>query len=537
MPGFFEIIMSLLSAIAIFMFGMKMMCDGLENVAQEKLKGFFNKAIKNPYMGALVGLIVAGVIQSSTATTVMVVGFVNAGLMNLAQSVGVIIGANVGTTLTGQMMAIRISDYIPHFLTIGTALFLFLKKEKARESGRALLGFGMLLLGMRYMSQAMVPVAQSDFFQNLILMLEGNIFLGVFVGFLMAGILNSSTAAKAIIMSLAATGYINLSIGIPLVLGTNIGTTITALISGMSANRNAKKAAMIHLIYNLVSVVIFLPFTQPFSTFIDGLGGEAPQQIANIHTFFNIASAIVLLPFSKLLIKIVDFLVKGQDEEVLVNRLDKRFLETPAVAFDQAFKQTLLMYKLARKNLQTASKSLISQRSCKMDEINEVENQINELEREITSFIVSIPRRKNDTENFKFASMVRIISDIERIGDHSKNIAQLACEAIEVKAVFSDEAKQELQLLLDSVTKAVDSSFESYKNNNYQKAEETLKVEEHIDMLEDVLRDKHIERLNANTCSAHGGAIFLDAISNFERIGDHSVNIAESIIKSQKVLT
>lgn len=531
-----EISINLLSAIAIFMFGMHIMCEGLNNIAQEKLKGFFTKTIRNPYMGAAVGLAVATILQSSTAPTVMVVGFVNAGLMSLYQAVGVIIGANVGTTLTGQMMAIRIADYIPWFLLIGTAFYLFTKKEKLREFGKIVLGFGLLFLGLQYMTRAMVPVAQSDFFQDLIVMLEGNALLGVVVGFFMSALLNSSTASKAIIMSLAATNAISLTVGIPIVLGTNIGTTVTAVISSMSGNVQAKKAAMIHLLYNVISVVLFLPFTNQFANFIDHLGGESPQQIANIHTFFNVICAMLLLPFSKYLIKLVDFIFKGSDKDVKVRRLDERFLKSPAVAYEQAFQESLKMYDLAMTNLQMASDALLHQQPKKLTEIVKNEKELNALETDISSFLVMISTRyKGEIENERIVSMIKTVSSIERIGDYAQSIARLGIEASKTGEKFSDEALAELKEIFGTTVTAVESAYESYKDSNYQKAIDTIKNEERIDILEDHLRNNHIERLNNNHCTAHSGAIFLDTISDLEGIGHHSAHIAESILKMQSV--
>jgi phosphate:Na+ symporter len=335
-------------------------------------------------------------------------------------------------------------------------------------------------------------------------------------------------------MSLAATGSISMTIGIPLVLGTNIGTTITAVVSSISANKNAKKAAMIHLIYNIVSVVLFIPFTNHFAVFIEYLGGETPQQIANIHTFFNLISALILLPFSKYLMKLTDILIKSDDTET-VSRLDKRFLEKPAIAFEQAFQETLHMYELARQNLKIASTALIGQKSLNLKEIDENEKILNKLERDISSFLVSITTRyKHEVDNTRIASMIKIISDIERIGDHAQNIGELAIEVANSETKFSEDAVLELKQICKTTLTAVDTAYDGYRDNNYLKAADTFEIEERIDYLEEHLRDNHIIRLNNSICQAHSGAIFLDVISNLERIGDHSVNIAESILKTQK---
>ena len=529
---YINILLGLFSGLALFLFGMEFMGDGLENAAGSRLKSFFDKAITNPLKGALVGTIVTAIIQSSSATTVMVVGFVNAGLMSLYQAVGVIMGANIGTTITGQLITFKIDDYIPLFIIIGAALILFMKQEKRKEIGKIVFGFGLLFMGLSQMKDAMSPIAQTTFFQDLILTLEGNMFLGILVGAAMTAVVQSSSASTAILLSLAATGAISLQVAIPILFGNNIGTCVTALLSSLNANKVAKKAAFIHLSFNLIGTLIFLPLINILSQVVMYMGGDIDKQIANAHTIFNIVNAIILLPFAGVFVKLANLALKDKEgEKPTINRWDRRFLETPAIAFEQAFQESLTMYDLAKENLTLSTNALIDGKVTNLKKIFKNESEINRLERELSTFLVSISSHDiTEVDTNRIASMIKIISDIERIGDHSKNIAELAEEVSTSKLTFTSDALEELRLMYNYTIESINSSYASYKNNNRQKANDTMIFEENIDRLEELLRDKHIQRLSQNKCNAHSGAVFLDAISNFERIGDHSINIAEYVL-------
>ena len=536
---YINILLGLFSGLALFLFGMEFMGDGLENAAGSRLKSFFDKAITNPLKGALVGTIVTAIIQSSSATTVMVVGFVNAGLMSLYQAVGVIMGANIGTTITGQLITFKIDDYIPLFIIIGAALILFMKQEKRKEIGKIVFGFGLLFMGLSQMKDAMSPIAQTTFFQDLILTLEGNMFLGILVGAAMTAVVQSSSASTAILLSLAATGAISLQVAIPILFGNNIGTCVTALLSSLNANKVAKKAAFIHLSFNLIGTLIFLPLINILSQVVMYMGGDIDKQIANAHTIFNIVNAIILLPFAGVFVKLANLALKDKEgEKPTINRLDRRFLETPAIAFEQAFQESLTMYDLAKENLTLSTNALIDGKVTNLKKIFKNESEINRLERELSTFLVSISSHDiTEVDTNRIASMIKIISDIERIGDHSKNIAELAEEVSTSKLTFTSDALEELRLMYNYTIESINSSYASYKNNNLQKANDTMIFEENIDRLEELLRDKHIQRLSQNKCNAHSGAVFLDAISNFERIGDHSLNIAEYVLSLDNNMT
>ncbi len=526
-----NILLGLFSGLALFLFGMEFMGDGLENAAGSRLKSFFDKAITNPLKGALVGTIVTAIIQSSSATTVMVVGFVNAGLMSLYQAVGVIMGANIGTTITGQLITFKIDDYIPLFIIIGAALILFMKQQNRKEIGKIIFGFGLLFMGLSTMKESMSPIAETTFFQDLIMALEGNMFLGILVGAIMTAVVQSSSASTAILLSLAATGAISLQVAIPILFGNNIGTCVTALLSSLNANKIAKKAAFIHLAFNLIGTLIFLPFINILSQVVVSIGGDIDRQIANAHTIFNVVNAALLLPFAGLFVKLANLALKDKASETTINRLDPRFLETPAIAFEQAFQESLTMFELAKENVTLATNALIENDLSHTKKIYENEAEINRLERDLSTFLVSISSHDiTEVDTNRIASMIKIVNDIERIGDHSKNIAELAQEVSTGKLTFTKDALEELKLIYNYTIESIKSSYTSYKTNNREKANDTMVFEENIDRLEELLRDKHIQRLSQNKCNAHSGAVFLDAISNFERIGDHSINIAEYVL-------
>ena len=523
----------LLSSISIFLLGMHFLGEGLKNAAQEKLKTFFDKGIRNRFMGTFIGAFVTIIWQSSSATTVMVIGFINAGLMTLTQASGVIIGANIGTTLTGHIMAIRISDFIPLLMIVGGGLFLFIKKDRTKEIGKVFFGFGLLFMGLGAMSTAMRPLAQSDFFADVIMMLEGNLLLGILVGAAMTAILNSSSATTAIILSLATAGAINLNVAIPIVFGMNIGTCLTGIISSIGANKNAKRAAIFLLFFNIIGTLLFIPFVSPLTNLITGWGGEIEQQIANTHTFFNVVTALLILPFSSLLVKLVTRIIKDDDAKESLNPLDIRFLDNPAIAIDQALKESLNMHELAIENLDIATTTLLEKKNNKLSKFHANEKKINQLEYEIANFLTSIPAEHlTETISTRIASMIKITNDIERIGDHAKNIIEVAEELKDEDLSFSVEAIGELKAMFKQTHDALTAAYHSFEGNDITQAAIAIANENEIDLLEEKLREDHISRLKQKVCNARSGVLFLDTISNLERIGDHSKNIAEYVIKS-----
>ena len=521
----------LFGGLGLFLYGMKMMGDGLENASGEKLKKIFERITSNPVKGVATGAIITAVIQSSSATTVMIVGFVNAGLMNLYQAAAVIMGANIGTTVTAQLIAFKLDTIIPVFLGIGSLTILLSKGKKGREIGNIVLGFGILFLGMELMKNTMSPLAESPAFATLIMKLEGNTILGILTGAFMTAVIQSSSAS---------TGALPLAVAVPILFGNNIGTCITALLSSIGTSKTAKKAALIHLFFNIFGTLIFIPLINPLISVVQQLspGGtsEIKRQIANAHTIFNITNTIIMIPFIKYLVLLVNKLIPGEDEvETMgVKYIDERLLETPVIAVGQTTKEVVRMANLAKDNVQLAMMCFLNNDEKGIKTVYENEKLINLLEDEITSYLVKLSTTElSEHQTNIVTSMFHVVNDIERIGDHAENLADLTSEKIQKKLDFSIEAKDELQGMYKYIVNALEISIESFENHDIRKAESIMGIEDRIDSLEKELRASHIKRLNNGVCGATVGAVFLDIISNFERIGDHATNIAEVVINKQ----
>lgn len=527
----------LFGGLGLFLYGMKMMGDGLANTSGEKLKKIFEKITSNPIKGVATGAAITAVIQSSSATTVMVVGFVNAGLMNLYQAAAVIMGANIGTTVTAQLIAFNLDNIIPLFLGVGSLTILFSKGNKSREIGNIILGLGILFLGMELMKDTMSPLAESPAFATLIMKLEGNTLLGILTGAMMTAVIQSSSASTGIIVVLASTGALPLAVAVPILFGNNIGTCITALLSSIGTSKTAKKAALIHLFFNIFGTLIFLPFINPLISLVQSIspGGtiEIKRQIANAHTIFNVTNTIIMVPFIKYLVLLVNKIIPGEDEvqTMGVKYIDDRLLETPVIAVGQATKEVVRMANLAKENVQLAMACFINNNESDIRTVYENEKLINLLEDEITSYLVKLSSSElSEKQTIIVTSMFNVVNDIERIGDHAENLADITSEKIQKNLSFSTEALEELDGMYKYIVYALEISIESFENNDIIKAESIMEIENRIDSLEKELRLSHIRRLNNGVCGATIGTMFLDMISNFERIGDHATNIAEVVI-------
>ncbi|WP_346938609.1 Na/Pi cotransporter family protein [uncultured Clostridium sp.] len=531
------LIINLLGGLGIFLFGMKIMGDGLENLAGEKLKGIFDKITSNPLKGVATGAIVTAIIQSSSAVTVMVVGFVNAGIMNLSQAAYVIMGANIGTTITAQLITFDFDAIIPVFIAIGAFLVLFTKKKNPKELGHIILGFGILFLGLILMSDAMAPLRESPVFTKLILSLKGHTFLSLFLGIGMTAIIQSSSAVTGILVALASVGSLPIDVAIPMLYGTNIGTCVTALISCLGTTKTAKKAALIHLSFNVIGSMIFLipPISNLLlnvvTTITPGATGEVvSRQIANAHTIFNVVNTILILPFTKYLVALVNFILPGEDEKEItgVKYIDDRLLETPTIAFGQATNEIIRMGTLAKENLESALKGFTDNNQDSIDRVYKNEALINLLETDITRYLVKLSNSDiGDEQRTTIAAYFHVVNDIERIGDHAENIADLAKDKLSKNVKFSKDAIEELKVMVNTCIEALDHSIECFSDYSDKKALDVRGLEDKIDLLEKDLKVSHIKRLNSGSCDAIVGTIFLDLISNLERVGDHAVNIAE----------
>ncbi|MBD5637068.1 Na/Pi cotransporter family protein [Clostridium botulinum] len=533
----FAMLTGLIGGLGLFIYGMNLMGDGLQNVAGEKVKVFFEKVTSNPVKGVLTGVVVTGVIQSSSATTVMVVGFVNAGLMTLTQAAGVIMGANIGTTVTGQLVAFNVTAGAPLFVGVGTAIVLFAKKKKTKEIGNIILGFGILFMGMEIMKEAMAPLGQSEAFKSLALSLSHNVFLGIVVGMGMTAIVQSSSATIGILIALSSNGVLPLSAALPILFGDNIGTCVTALLASIGASKNARKAALFHLTFNVIGTVIFafilVPLT-PFVRVITNLTpGDVGRQIANAHTIFNLVNTFIQIWFIKYIVAFVNKMIPGSDpyEKMAPKYIDERLLENPTIAINQTIKEVVRMANKAKENLQLSIDAFEKNDLELVSKVYENEKLINILNKSITTYLVKLNNLKlSDKQLNLVGSMFHVVNDIERIGDHAENIIDLTSEKIEKRIQFSDDATYDIKHLFNYTLDSLTRTIEGFESNDVERSQSVMYVEEKIDSLEEQLRETNIKRLNKGTCNANASAIFLDIINNFERVGDHCTNIAQTVI-------
>ncbi|OPJ56348.1 Na/Pi cotransporter family protein [Alkalithermobacter paradoxus] len=536
-----EIGLGILGGLGLFLYGMNLMADGLQKAAGSKLKKIIELLTKNTLTGVLVGAFVTAIVQSSSATTVMVVGFVNAGIMNLTQAVGLIMGANVGTTITAQLVAFKLEDIAPIVVGVGMMLYLFSNKPKTKQIAEVLIGFGILFIGMGYLSKAVRPLRDVQAFKDLLVSFAHNPMLGILMGFALTVMVQSSTASMGILLALASQGLIPLASALPILYGQNIGTCVTALISSIGASKNAKRAAMLHLIFNIVGTVLFATILViPIRTLVVSLSpNDVVRQIANTHTLFNVINVIIQFPFAALLVKTVMILIPEREDEKEANKttkyLDDRILQTPSIALENGIRECLRMGKLAKGSFESAMDGFFSKSEEKAKETFEKERKVNELEKSIVDYMIKLSNTAMSHRNREIVNgLFHTVNDIERVGDHADNIAELAMVAIEKDLPFSNEAIDDLRKMYTKVLDTYKYSLECMKTGNMDLAFNVIKMEEQVDIMEKTCRTNHIHRLNTSSCNAESGIIFLDLISNMERIADHASNIARAVIDASK---
>lgn len=530
-------ILSMAGGLGLFLFGIRTMGDGLENAAGAKLKRMLEVLTGNRFLAVLVGFVVTAIIQSSTATTVMVVGFVNAGMMSLAQAVGVIMGANIGTTVTSLLIALNFSSVAAAAVLVGVILMLASKKTVVKNLGAIFTGFGLLFLGIDMMSDSMAPLRDSAGFMNFIVTVSESPLrplFGIILGIVMTAVLQSSSASVGVLQTLAMQGLAPLKFSVFVLFGQNIGTCLTALFSTVGAKKNSKRAAVIHLLFNLIGTGIFIliALLTPYVEWIEKLSPDPMAQIAISHIVFNIVSTVVMFPFAKALVKLSCLLVPGKDDsesEMHCKFIDDRLLNTPPFAVMQVSKEVARMAKLARDNFETSAHALINRSDKDLDKVMENEEIINYLNHHITSYLVKLNALDiTDSDSDYIARVFHAINDIERVGDHAINLAEAAQHNIGEGLKFSDPAREELNQLCGSVVTLLERSMAAFDNQllSDNEAKELSDLEEHIDDLTLECQDSHIFRLNRKECNTEAGMLYLNTITDFERVGDHAINIA-----------
>ncbi len=535
-----SIILSAASGLGLFLYGMNLMGAGLQKAAGEKLKAIVGMLTKNKYIAVVVGILVTAVIQSSSATTVMVIGFVNAGIMSLNQAIGVIMGANVGTTVTAQLVSFNLEAIAPISVALGMIAYIVNKGSKAKDYAEILIGFGILFVGMVYMKDAVKPLREIKAFQDMLISFGSNPILGIFVGFLLTLLLQSSSASIGILVALAVEGALPLASALPILYGDNIGTCTTALLSSIGASKNAQRAAVMHLTFNVIGTLVFVLFlNKPIIYVVTTLNPtEVARQIANAHTLFNITNVFIQLPFSALIVKFAERIIP-QKEEVkkvqTITKLDLRMLSTPSIALENAYRECLNMGNVALTSLQKSVSGFLEKNSADLAETFRLEKDINQMEKEIIEYLVAVSNTDISLDDRLIVDgLFNTINDIERIGDHAENIAELGESYVEQNLNFSAESQVELAVMVEKVFDSVVSALDAMRTGDIDIANRVLEMENQVDDLEKANRAAHIYRLNHNMCRPESGVLFLDLISNLERISDHAANIAESVLSASE---
>lgn len=532
-----EIAIYLVGGLGMFLYGMNVMGDGLQKVAGERLKKIIEMLTTNKLMGVLVGTIVTAIIQSSSATTVMTIGFVNAGIMSIQQAVGIIMGANIGTTMTAQLVSFSIEKYAPISIGIGMIIWFVTKKKHVKDLSEILIGFGILFVGMSFMKSAAAPVSEMQSVHDAMLTLSKNPILGIIAGFLITGTIQSSSASIGILIVLASQGLLPITAALPILYGDNIGTCVTSLLSTIGASKNARRAAIIHLTFNIIGTILFmLVLSKPIVHIVQQLDPtNVPRQIANSHTLFNLINVCILFPFSNILVKIAYKVVpvSAEDDELILNTtkfLDDRILETPSIALSNTVDEVIRMASRSTRSLNNAYEAIkmkdpeLSKKSFEYEEI------INKLQRDITNYLFKLSTTNlSDIERIKTDILFHSVNDIERVGDHAENLAEIANIMIKGKVSFSDEAKKELDQLFEIASTNFYDSITALKTRNDDLAAVVRKREKEFGVTEKRVRSLHLDRLKSGKCTVEAGICYLDIITNLERISDHSINILEEM--------
>lgn len=541
----FGTILTMAGGLGLFLFGMELMSDSIEKVAGAKLRRILEIFTTNRFMGMIVGIIFTGIIQSSSACTVMVVSFVNSGLMNLYQAAGVILGANIGTTITSQLVSFNLSKIAPLILLVGVVVMMFTKKEKVRKVAEVVVGFGILFVGLSTMSQAMANMKNEPQVVNLLMSLK-NPFLATLMGFALTAVIQSSSVTVSIVLLLANQDLLPLPITLYIILGCNIGACATAMLASMTGKKDAKRAALIHLLFNIIGTVIiyialFVAGDQ-IVELIKSISADNGRFVANAHTLIKIAQVIMLFPFTGWLVKMTYLIVPGEDKKVgyresyQLKYIGDKVVFNPATAVVEVVKELERMASLAEENLNRAMNALITLDEEDIEEVYEVEKNINFLNHAITDYLVKINQTTLPIEDLNsLGALFHVVNDIERIGDHAENVADAARQRKEEGVSISKEAQKELGDMLEMVNKIIRYAVEMFAKSDETHMQEIITLEDQVDEKERELQKKHVERLTKGECSPEAGMIFSDVVSGLERVADHATNIAFAITTEEEM--
>ena len=538
-----------IGGVGMFLYGMNIMADGMQKTAGSKMSSFLGMLTNNRFLAVALGALITAIIQSSGATTVMVVGFVSAGVLNLSQAVGVIMGANIGTTITAWIVSMsQLGDafevmkpgfYAPAIIGIGALLLVFAKSQKKKTIGEILIGLGLLFIGLDFMSGSINPYTDAPIFAKAFEILGGNPLLGMIIGALVTALLQSSSASVGILQTLAMNGIVTTNAAIYITLGQNIGSCVTAMLSSMGGSRTAKRAAVMHLTFNVIGAIVFGSIGFIFFSLRPAFAASNINavQISIFHTIFNLSMTTLLFPFADVLVKISGMVVKEKAEEepvaedaetaATLKHLDERIFESPAFAVETAALEVVHMGQITYENVVRAIDSVLTVNSDEVETVFKTEQTINNMEKMLTEYLIkvdnlSLTEKQKKVVNNLFYS----VSDIERIGDHAENLAEQAQYMVEHGLQFSTTGMDDLKSISDSVLKSFQYAIDARQNGNMEAVRKVSQYEDDVDSQEEELREKHIERLSAGECKASAGVVFLDIISNLERVSDHAYNLA-----------
>lgn len=541
--NYLDILIPFAGGLGMFIYGMQIMAQGLENAAGNRMKSLLEVLTKNKLMGVLLGAAITAVIQSSSATTVMVVGFVNAGIMNLTQAMGVIMGANIGTTVTGWLVSsVEWAEFLsperlaPIAVVIGVVIMLTGKRRSSKEIASIIVGFGLLFIGISTMSSAVEPLKEFEGFVNLFVTLGKNPVLGILAGTLVTAIIQSSSASVGILQSLAGAGLVPFSAAIYIIMGQNIGTCVTAILSSLGAKKTAKTAALMHLLFNIIGTVIFSAVAIVFFEVINpnaGTGMITQTQISTVHTFFNIGTTILLFPVSNWIVKLAKKI--GHVDETERDRskilLDDRILETPSIALQSVIRETVRMGEIVKECLEISKNVLYTRKPEDIRQIREDESTVDRLCAGITDYTIKLGSLQiSEKEHQTTAHLLQVLSDMERISDYCENISEFAETLNEKKVDFSDVAVTNLKEMINETVECYEYALAAFQENSREKALKVIEKETKVDDYEINLRSSHMKRLSRNECNTEAGVVFLDTLVCVERISDHARNIAEEVL-------
>ena len=543
--GAFGVLFQFIGGLGMFLYGMNAMADGLQKSAGSRMQQLLGVFTSNKLLGIILGAGITALIQSSSATTVMVVGFVNAGVMTLSQAVGIIMGANIGTTVTSWIVSmnewgemLKPEYFAPLLVGIGEAVNIFSKDSRKRQVGEILVGFGFLFMGLELMSMSIRPYRDAPVFAQAFALMGRNPLLGILAGAAVTAVIQSSSASIGILQTLATNGMVNWQAAVFITLGQNIGTCVTALLSCVGAHRMAKRAAVIHLLFNCIGAMVFGIIMAAVFVFWPSfaLSPISSVEISGFHTIFNLANTIVLYPFTGVMVKLSYRFVKNSKnrkagtvnvENEMERHLDSRILENPSFAIEHAENEVVRMGETALMNLNIAGEAILENNPHEAEEVRKNEEAINRMEKMLTSYLVKISNLSlNEEQRLLVKNLFYTISDLERLGDHCDHLPQLAENKIKHKAQFSYEADQDLREMIKASQAALDHAIKARESRDLYEVRQVVQSEEQADTLAEDLRERHVDRLAQNLCTTENGMVFLDAVSNLEQISDHALNIA-----------